>query len=59
MSNTLAIRPIGLHKYKHEAEIRELDQHFYGPPDNKFLTGLDPRTKAYVMKVRKAIGTDQ
>ncbi|KAL7541434.1 hypothetical protein ACHAXR_010932 [Thalassiosira sp. AJA248-18] len=58
MENALAIRPIGLHKYKTDFEIRELEQHFYGPPDNKVLKRLDPRTKTYVNKVRKAIGTD-
>ena len=59
MENTLAIRPIGLHKYKSETEIRELEQHFFGPPDNEFLMRLNARTKAYVKKVRKAIGVDQ
>lgn len=58
MENAISPHPIGLHKYKNEDEIRELEQHFYGPPKNKPLMRLNPRTKAFVMKVRKAIGTD-
>ena len=56
MENAISDHPIGLHKYKQDFEIRELEQHFYGPPDNKFIKKMDPRTKAYVQKVRKALG---
>ena len=59
MEESIAIRPIGLHKYKNEEEIRQLEKQFFGPPENKFLTGLTPRMKTYVKKVRKAMGTDQ
>eukprot|EP00579_Thalassiosira_antarctica_P001155 CAMPEP_0201868624 /NCGR_PEP_ID=MMETSP0902-20130614/2426_1 /ASSEMBLY_ACC=CAM_ASM_000551 /TAXON_ID=420261 /ORGANISM="Thalassiosira antarctica, Strain CCMP982" /LENGTH=424 /DNA_ID=CAMNT_0048393983 /DNA_START=10 /DNA_END=1284 /DNA_ORIENTATION=- len=59
MENSIAIRPIGLHKYKNEGEIKELENQFFGPPENKFLKGLNPRMKTYVKKVRKAMGTDQ
>mmetsp|Transcript_31211 Transcript_31211/g.75469 ORF Transcript_31211/g.75469 Transcript_31211/m.75469 type:complete len:438 (-) Transcript_31211:178-1491(-) len=59
MENTISIRPIGLHKYKASKEIMELDQQFFGPPNNKEMMKLNPRTKTYVQKVRTAMGTDQ
>lgn len=58
MENSIAFRPIGLHKYKSVPEIQELEQHFFGDPGNKFIKRLDERTKTYVKKVRKAMGTD-
>ena len=58
MENTIARRPIGLHKFKNENEIREIDRHFYGPPDNSYIKKMKPYQKAFVMEVRKAIGTD-
>jgi len=59
MENTIAVRPIGLHKYKTSEEIQQLEDQFFGPPDNKELMRLNPRTKTYVKKVRKAMGTDE
>ena len=58
MENSIAHRPIGLHKFKEEREIYELEQQFFGPPENPRLTALDKRTGAFVRKVRKAMGTD-
>ena len=58
MENTISSRPIGIHKYKATSEIRELEQHFYGPRDNKEIRKLRPHAREYVMKVRKAMGID-
>ena len=59
MENAITIRPIGLHKYKLPNEIKEVNQQFYGPVDNKEIMRLNARTKEYVYKVRKAMGTDK
>jgi hypothetical protein len=58
MENTIAIRPIGIHKYKEPHMIRDLEQHFYGPPENKEIKKLKSCARAYVRKVCKAMGTD-
>ena len=58
MENSISFRPIGLHKYKTEGEIYELEQQFFGPADSKQIARLDERSKTYVKKVRKAMGTD-
>lgn len=59
MDNAISTRPIGLHRYKAASEIRELDQQFFGAADNREIMRLNARTKAYVQKVRKAMGTDK
>lgn len=59
MDNAISTRPIGIHKYKETRMIRELDQHFYGPPNNKEIKKLTPRSKAFVDKVRKNLGIDK
>ena len=58
MENAITSRPIGIHKYKATSEIRELEQHFYGPRDNEEILKLKPHAREYVMKVRKAMGID-
>ena len=59
MENAIATRPIGIHKYKETRMIRELDMHFYGPRDNDEITKLNPRSRAFVDKVRKNLGIDE
>lgn len=58
MENSISIRPIGLHKYKQAGEILELEQQFFGKPDNNFIKRLNDRSKTFVQKVRRAMGTD-
>lgn len=58
MENSIAHRPIGLHRYKQPKEIQELDDQFFGPKGNKEMMKLNQRTKAFVEKVRRAMGTD-
>lgn len=58
MEECCAIRPIGLHKYKLPTEILEMEAQFFGELGNKDYNRLDARTKRYVDKVRKAMGTD-
>jgi hypothetical protein len=59
MDNTIATRPIGIHKYKETRMIRELDQQFYGPANNKEIKKLNPRSRAFVDNVRKNLGIDK
>lgn len=59
MENALAIRPIGLHKYKKADQIRELEETFFGPADSKVIRRLNPVSKTYVKKVRTAMGVDE
>jgi hypothetical protein len=59
MENAIATRPIGIHKYKETRMIRELDQHFYGPKDNIEIMKLNPRSRAFIDKVRKNLGIDE
>lgn len=59
MENAIAIRPIGLHKYKKPDQIRELEETFFGPADSKVISRLKPVAKTYVKKVRKAMGVDE
>jgi hypothetical protein len=59
MENAIAIRPIGLHKYKKPDQIRELEDTFFGPADSKVISRLKPVAKTFVKKVRKAMGVDE
>jgi hypothetical protein len=59
MENAIAIRPIGLHKYKKPDQIRELEDIFFGPADSKVISRLKPVAKTFVKKVRKAMGVDE
>jgi hypothetical protein len=59
MENALAIRPIGLHKYKKADQIRELEETFFGPASSKVMSRLNPVVKTYVEKVRRAMGVDE
>ena len=60
MEDTIAVHPIGLHKYKQPEEIRDMNMQFFGPKTkgNKNLARLDPRSRRFVDKVRKAMGVD-
>ena len=63
MENTIARRPIGIHKYKQAEEILRLWQEFYGPKDNVNLQDVGrgkhgQRAKKFVEEVRKAMGID-
>jgi hypothetical protein len=63
MENTIARRPIGIHKYKKPEEILRLWQEFYGPRGNEALenVGLGRHgevAKKFVEEVRKAMGID-
>lgn len=59
MENSITTRPIGIHKYKDTRMIRELEEQFYGPANNKEIKRLNPRSRAYVDKVRKNLGIDE
>ena len=59
MENTISRRPIGLHKYKSAPEIRGMEQIFFGKPGNNDFMRLKPRTKKYVLEVRKTMGIDK
>ena len=59
MENTISRRPIGLHKYKSAPEIRGMEQIFFGEPGNNDFMRLKPRTKKYVLEVRKTMGIDK
>jgi hypothetical protein len=63
MENTIARRPIGIHKYKKPEEILRLWQEFYGPRGNVDLenVGLGKHgavAKKFVEEVRKEMGID-
>jgi len=49
---------MGIHKYKRKNLIEQLDQQFYGPPENNELKKLNQRTRRYADKVRKAMGIE-
>ena len=61
-----AVRPMGFHKYKQKELIMGIDERFYGPASLlKKRSHLDnwarasDKTRAYELKVRKAMGIDQ
>jgi hypothetical protein len=67
--NTIARRPIGIHKYKSADEILRLWEEFYGPSEDDVggndaleKVGQDRRhgkvSKKFVLEVRKAMGID-
>lgn len=67
--NTIARRPIGIHKYKSAVEILRLWEEFYGPSEDDVGGGNDALTKVgqgrhgmvakkFVLEVRKAMGID-
>ena len=47
---------MAIHKYKRKEQIEELEQHFYGPNDNKELKRLNEVTRRYADRVRDAMG---
>ena len=63
MENTIARRPIGIHKYKKPEEILTLWEEFYGPSGNAALEKVGKQrhgevAKRFVEEVRKEMGID-
>eukprot|EP00573_Skeletonema_grethae_P000549 CAMPEP_0201691180 /NCGR_PEP_ID=MMETSP0578-20130828/4415_1 /ASSEMBLY_ACC=CAM_ASM_000663 /TAXON_ID=267565 /ORGANISM="Skeletonema grethea, Strain CCMP 1804" /LENGTH=484 /DNA_ID=CAMNT_0048176337 /DNA_START=16 /DNA_END=1470 /DNA_ORIENTATION=+ len=63
MENTIARRPIGIHKYKKPEEILTLWEEFYGPSGNDALERVERQkhgvgAKKFLLEVRKAMGID-
>jgi len=63
MENTIARRPIGIHKYKKPEEILTLWEEFYGPSGNVALEKVGKQrhgevAKRFVEEVRKEMGID-
>ncbi|KAL7492893.1 hypothetical protein ACHAWT_002164 [Skeletonema menzelii] len=63
MEDTIARRPIGIHKYKKPEEILTLWEEFYGPSGNEALEMVGRGrhgvvAKRFVEQVRKAMGID-
>jgi hypothetical protein len=52
-----AYRPIGLHKYKLPSQIMQVQQQFFGDPNNEDYSRLNGKAKRHVEKVRVAMGT--
>lgn len=63
MENTIARRPIGIHKYKKPEEILRLWEEFYGPSGNDAMERVEMQrhgvgAKKFLLEVRKAMGID-
>jgi len=63
MENTIARRPIGIHKYKQPEEILTLWEEFYGPSGNAAMEKVGWQrhgevAKKFLLEVRKAMGID-
>ena len=63
MENTIARRPIGIHKYKNEKEILTLWEEFYGPSGNQALVDVGRKrhgdvARRFVEEVRREMGID-
>ena len=60
MEDCCAVRPLGVHKYKQTWMMEGLEKQFYGSVEekNERLRKESDGTRAYVDKVRKAMGID-